>query len=151
MKTFALTLCIALSGCVNPEKGTTVQPTAKNFEITSRKPFQPEGQTETEKESEDQKMLVYYGGLVESIRTLDDGSTSPDIIGRAAVTENAAALRSFKAASIAHLNRRFPDQAYRGERLINQLPQQANFDEATMLVLKHRKGTLKWPKSPKEA
>ena len=85
---------------------------------------------------------IYCRGLIKSIRELDDGISPADAIAKAAVSENIDELRSWKRAQTAHLARPSTWTKQRVEQLILSLPRQANLDEATSVVLRHRKGTL---------
>ena len=89
-----------------------------------------------------EKSLLYYRGLVASIKELDDGISPADAIAKAAVSENIKKLRSWKRAQMAHLARPSEWTAQQVERSIVRLPSKGLLDEATSIVLRHRKGTL---------
>ena len=89
-----------------------------------------------------EKSLVYYRGLVASIKELDDGISPADAIAKAAVSENIKELRSWKRAQMAHLARPSEWTTQRVEKSIISLPSKGLLDEATSIVLRHRKGTL---------
>lgn len=86
--------------------------------------------------------VLYYGGLIQSIKSLDDSVSPADTIGRAAVSDNFDALRKWKTAAVAHYLRQGALERSFFDKLINSLPTQAVLDDATSLVLRNRKGTL---------
>jgi hypothetical protein len=89
-----------------------------------------------------ERSLIYYRGLLKSIRELDDGISPADAIASAAVSENIDELKSWKRAQMAHLARPSDWTARQVEESINSLPSKGLVDEATSIVLRHRKGTL---------
>ena len=79
---------------------------------------------------------------MKSIKELDDGISPADSIAKAAVSENIDELRSWKRAQMAHLARPSEWTKQRVEQSIIGLPSKGLLDEATSIVLRHRKGTL---------
>ena len=90
----------------------------------------------------DERSRLYYRGLIKSIRELDDGISPADAIASAAVSENIDELRSWKRAEMAHLARPSEWTRQRVEQGILSLPSKSLLDEATSIVLRHRKGSL---------
>jgi hypothetical protein len=89
-----------------------------------------------------ERSVIYYRGLIKSIRELDDGISPADAIAKAAVSENIDELRSWKRAQMAHLARPSEWTRQRVEQGILSLPSKGLLDEATSIVLRHRKGSL---------
>jgi hypothetical protein len=89
-----------------------------------------------------ERSIIYYRGLIKSIKELDDGISPADAIAKAAVSENIDELRSWKRAQMAHLARPSEWTRQRVKQGILSLPSKGLLDEATSIVLRHRKGAL---------
>lgn len=85
-----------------------------------------------------ERYVIYYNGLIRSIRMIDDGISPADSIARAAVNENLEHLRSWKRADTAHFARPSEETAQMVERALNDLPTRHFIDDATSLVLRIR-------------
>lgn len=114
------------------------QRTLKN--ITNQ--YTPKDPTQQDIALTKERSLIYYRGLVKSIKELDDGISPADAIAKAAVSENIDELRSWKRAQMAHLARPSEWTKQRVEQSIISLPSKGLLDEATSIVLRYRKGTL---------
>ncbi|MES2920078.1 MAG: hypothetical protein V4819_00930 [Verrucomicrobiota bacterium] len=81
---------------------------------------------------------AYFRAMRKTIVELDDGRTSPDVIGRAAVSQNIILLREKVVAQSIH----FKEESWIGEEVVNEklakLPESGDFDMATSMVLKLR-------------
>ena len=95
-----------------------------------------------EKAITETKMVAYYSGLVRSIKALDDGSSAADVIAKAAVSDNIRQLREWKEAQVANVTRTNEYGARTAEQMLNELPSEGILNEATSLVLRHRRGNL---------
>jgi len=98
--------------------------------------------TAEEKAITQQKLIAYYAGLTQSIKALDDGTSPADVVAKAAVSENAKKLRTWKAAELANVARTNDYGAQQVAASLNTLPSPGLLNEATSLVLRNRKGAL---------
>ena len=89
------------------------------------------------KQTEDSR-AAYYGGLIESIRSLDKGHDSAETIARRAVDENLGELRSWKRAQLSNIGRLFGWTESEIDEKTYSLPSKLQLDEATSLVLRYR-------------
>ena len=155
MKLAFLLCCLAFPSCASQvdqqlldeaqRNGAALRSRAHLEHLESiRKAGEIQPQTKEEAMDEKIKMVAYYDKLVKSIRDLDDGTSPANVIGRAAVAENVSALKTFKTASVAHLRRSAPAHSARVDEVIESLPRPSQIDDATTMVLRHRKGTLDW-------
>jgi hypothetical protein len=80
----------------------------------------------------------YYQGLVQTIIEIDDGETSPEIIGKSAVIENQSALKTWKRVELRRFTEVDDPEIRRKAENLDGLPSQSHFDDATYIVLKLR-------------
>jgi hypothetical protein len=104
-----------------------------------RDEWTPKDPTPEDEALTEQRCTAYYRGLVASIRSLDDGVTSADVVARAAVNENIDLLRAWKRAQMANLARPSARAAESVESSINSLPSKGLLDDATSVVLRVRR------------
>jgi hypothetical protein len=102
-------------------------------------PLKPKGLTPEEKALSDQLARAYYTGLVASIRSLDDGISPAESIGRAAISENIQLLRDCKRADRVDLVSELQASTLLYEQMLSDLPSRSFIDNATTFVLKVRK------------
>ena len=80
----------------------------------------------------------YFGALRNSILEIDDGTTSPDVIARAAVNSNLGLLREKVRAQTAHITESSWLGADIASKALEKLPEQSDIDWGVTLVLKLR-------------
>lgn len=87
------------------------------------------------------KAGVYYAGLIESVRLLDDNTSPANVIARAAVGDNIETLRIWKTAQLARFIRHSDLAAQKATEVLKAIPSDAHINEATSIVLRVRKST----------
>ena len=96
----------------------------------------------TDQQKRDAKSLsrIYYIGVADSVAELDDGVSPADVIARAAIGMNRGKLIAWKTKSTEHFRvvaRRIGEDI--DSDLRRSLPSRVHVNEATAMVLKHRK------------
>jgi hypothetical protein len=82
----------------------------------------------------------YYDGVAASASSLDDGTSSADVIARAAIAENMTNLQEFRRTKVSHIyNQASPITRTKIDGMIYGPPSENDVAQATNIVLMHRK------------
>ena len=99
-----------------------------------------------QKELADDAFDAYIESLLLSIKAMDDGKTSAEVIARIAVMSNIDQLRKAMSIATANVSERSPLSAAVIMGELDKLPDQEDIDLATRFVLKHRKERAEKPR-----